>query len=297
MYNPHLETFLIVADSGSFSKASKKLFISPTAVIKQINLLEEEIGFSLFYRDNKGITLTEAGKSFYDDATYLVQYAKDSIMRAKSAEKKANHVIRIGTSIMTPCQFLLRIWSSIQQYCPEIRFKLISFENTPENAREILINLGKNIDIVAGIYDKGFLMERQCNALELKKVPICVAVPIHHPLASKDMINIKDLHGENLMLVRQGWNSYIDCLRNDLLENHSKINIIDFQFYNIDVFNCCESNGNLLMAIETWSNIHPLLKVIPVNWDYTIPFGIMYSLNPSRDVKKFIKNVEKVYQK
>lgn len=88
MYNPHLETFLIVADSSSFSKASQKLFISPTAVIKQINLLENEIGFPLFYRDNKGITLTDAGKSFYNDVTYLVQYVKDSIARAKSVEKK-----------------------------------------------------------------------------------------------------------------------------------------------------------------------------------------------------------------
>ena len=69
MYNPHLETFLVVADSSSFSKASQKLFISPTAVIKQINLLENEIGFPLFYRDNKGITLTDAGKSFYNDVT------------------------------------------------------------------------------------------------------------------------------------------------------------------------------------------------------------------------------------
>lgn len=197
---------------------------------------------------------------------------------------------------MTPCQFLLRVWNSVQQYCPEIKFELISFENTAENAREILNNLGKNIDIVANIYDNNFLKENHCNALELTKESICVAVPMYHPLAQKDIIDIKDLYGENLMLIRQGWNSYIDCLRDDLLKYHSRINIIDFQFYDIDIFNYCESSGNLLMAIGNWRNIHPLLKVIPVNWDYTIPFGIMYSLEPSKDVKKFIKNIKKVYQ-
>lgn len=41
MYNPQLETFLCVAESGSFNKAAEKLYISPPAVIKQINLLEE----------------------------------------------------------------------------------------------------------------------------------------------------------------------------------------------------------------------------------------------------------------
>ena len=40
MYNPQLDTFIKVAESGSFSKAAQALFITPTAVIKQMNLLE-----------------------------------------------------------------------------------------------------------------------------------------------------------------------------------------------------------------------------------------------------------------
>ena len=43
VYNPQLETFLCVAESGSFNKAAEKLYISPPAVIKQINLLEENL--------------------------------------------------------------------------------------------------------------------------------------------------------------------------------------------------------------------------------------------------------------
>lgn len=44
MYNPQLETFLRVADLGSFNKAAEQNYITPTAVIKQINLLESELG-------------------------------------------------------------------------------------------------------------------------------------------------------------------------------------------------------------------------------------------------------------
>ncbi len=50
MYNRHLETFIAVADLGSFSKAAEALYISSTAVIKQINLLEQELGLTLFER-------------------------------------------------------------------------------------------------------------------------------------------------------------------------------------------------------------------------------------------------------
>lgn len=50
MYNHQLDTFIVVADSGSFNKAAEALFISPPAVIKQINLLEDSLGVRLFTR-------------------------------------------------------------------------------------------------------------------------------------------------------------------------------------------------------------------------------------------------------
>lgn len=79
MYNPQLETFIKVADAGSFSKAAEDAFITPTAVIKQINLLEADLGLQLFVRTHCGISLTESGEALYKDAKYLIQYSKDSI--------------------------------------------------------------------------------------------------------------------------------------------------------------------------------------------------------------------------
>ena len=68
MYNPHLETFIHVADAGSFNKAAEELFITPPAVIKQITSLETNLDIKLFIRSPRGLTLTEAGKSIYRDA-------------------------------------------------------------------------------------------------------------------------------------------------------------------------------------------------------------------------------------
>lgn len=50
MYDKHLDSFIVIAESGSFSSAADKLFISRTALIQQINLLEKELGFQLFNR-------------------------------------------------------------------------------------------------------------------------------------------------------------------------------------------------------------------------------------------------------
>ena len=50
MYNHQLDTFIQVADAGSFSKAAEEMFISSTAVMKQINLLESSLEVQLFNR-------------------------------------------------------------------------------------------------------------------------------------------------------------------------------------------------------------------------------------------------------
>lgn len=294
MYNPQLDTFICVVDSGSFNKAAEKLYISPPAVIKQINLLEESLDLQLFVRTHRGLVLTNAGKSLYQDAKYIIQYCKDSVTRAKNAMQESENIIRIGTSPMTPAQVLVDLWPKIQKSCPNTKFQLIPFDNTPENAREILGNLGQNIDVVAGIFDETMLNLRQCAGLELTREPICCAVSVHHRLAQKDRLSTEDLYGEKLMLMRRNWSHYVDLLRDDIWKNHPQIQIVDFDFYDVAAFNQCENNNCVLMAVENWRYVHPLLKILPVDWGYTIPFGLLHSPNPSPTVKRFLQAVAKV---
>ena len=135
MYNPQLDTFIKVADAGSFNKAAEDSFITPTAVIKQINLLERSLDVKLFERTHRGLKLTKAGQSLYQDAKYIIQYCRESIVRAKNAMQNEDTVIRIGSSPMTPAQLLVQLWPEFQEYCPDMKFEIIPFANTPENAR------------------------------------------------------------------------------------------------------------------------------------------------------------------
>lgn len=296
MYNLQLETFMMVVDQGSFSKAAEKLYISPTAVIKQINLLEENTGLILFKRTHRGILLTKAGESFYKDTKYLIQYAKDSIERAKQATKQEESVIRVGTSITTPSQCILSILSKLDNEQERFKLRFVSFENTPENAIGILRNLGNHIDIVAGTYSENFLKERQCQALKISEEPICVAVSIYHPLANKEYLEITDLYDQTLMIPKTGWNEYIDVLKQDIQVQHPSVHMEEVSFYNLETFNRCEASQNLLIAFSYWGLAHPLLKILPVRWNYTIPFGIMYSLQPTSTVLDFIDTLGQIYK-
>ena len=81
-----------------------------------------------------------------------------------------------------------------------------------------------------------------------------------------------------------------------LWKNHPQIQIIDFDFYNTEVFNQCENNNCVLMAVENWRYVHPLLKILRVDWDYTIPFGLLHAPKPSAVVKQFLKAVQRAMQ-
>lgn len=87
MYNHHLDTFIQVADAGSFGKAAEAAYISTPAIIQQINLLEEHCGFSLFSRSNHGVNLTPAGKSLYEDALTLIHLSEEAMNKAKNWQK------------------------------------------------------------------------------------------------------------------------------------------------------------------------------------------------------------------
>lgn len=195
---------------------------------------------------------------------------------------------------MTPGNFLMKMWSSIHEICPDIKFQLVPFDNTPENAKEILKNLGNKIDIVAGSFDDNFLNDRKCSGLALSYEPIRCAVSVYNELSKKNSLKISDLYGKNFMLIKRGWNICTDKIRDDIIKNHPEINIIDFDFINLTIFNQCENSNDLLMCIDDWANAHPLLKVLPVNWDYKIQFGLLHSKEPSETVTRFLNAVKQI---
>lgn len=62
----------------------------------------------------------------------------------------------------------------------------------------------------------------------------------------------------------------------------------------MDVLNRCENSNDLLLAIPGWANVHPLLKLLPVDWNYSIPYGILHSLTPSPTVQRFLDAAKEV---
>ena len=83
MYDPLIKTFIAVAEGGSFSKVAEGLFISPTAVMKQINALEKELGVELLHRGNRKFTVTAAGEYFYSQCRAVLAQVEELVQETR----------------------------------------------------------------------------------------------------------------------------------------------------------------------------------------------------------------------
>lgn len=294
MYNSQLTVFVCVADCGSFSKAAEKLFISPTAVMKQMNALEKHLNLKLIERTPRGILLTPAGDVIYRDAKFLFDYSRRSIENARQAMNIHDTTFCVGTSMLNPAKPFMDLWYRVNKEFASYKLHLVPFEDDHEGILSEIAQLGEKFDFLLGVCDSRLWLN-QCNMLPLGRYRKMCAVSREHPLAKKKQLEISDLYGETLMMVKEGDSKVNDQIREDLIRNHPAIHIEDTpHFYDISVFNRCAETDNVLLILECWKDVHPSLVTIPVNWDYSSPYGLLYALDPPEDVTRFVKEVKKI---
>lgn len=292
MYNHMLDTFIAVADCGSFTKAAERLYISPTAVMKQMNTLENHLDLKLVERTSSGVRLTSAGSVIYQDAKFMIDYSAKSLASARAAIHANDTTFCIGTSLLNPAKPFMDLWYRVNKDFSEYKLHLVPFEDNHEGILCEIEQLGIKFDFLIGVCDSKEWLSR-CNFLPLGRYKKMIAVSREHRLAGKKLVDFEDFYGETLMMVAPGDSGVNDFLRNDLEKHHPEITIENTPpFYDLSVFNRCAETGNILLTIECWQEVHPGLVTIPVNWDYSIPYGLLYSFDAPEDVHRFAETVK-----
>lgn len=292
MFNPLLKAFVCAADCGSFTKAAEKLFISPTAVMKQINALEEHLGLRLLERTPQGVRLTPSGEVIYKDAKFLFDYSKRSVDSARRRLEAGGRVFRVGTSLLNPARPFMDLWYRVGRQFPDYKLQLVPFEDDHDGILGEIGALGEKFDFLMAVCDSKLWMDK-CSLLPLGRCKKMVAVSRDHRLAGRERLKISDLYGETLMMVKAGDSANNDRIRADLTRDHPAIRIEDTpRFYDISVFNRCAQTGNVLLILDCWQEVHPALVSIPVDWDYSLPYGLLYALEPTEEVARFIRAVQ-----
>ncbi|MGN1014854.1 MAG: LysR family transcriptional regulator [Butyricicoccus sp.] len=293
MLNPNLKTFLCVADCGSFSKASAKLYISPPSVMKQINVLEKHLELKLFDRTSQGIRLTPAGRVLYRHTKTMEEYAAQALAEAHRESERAETTFCIGSSILNPCKPFMDLWYQVNQAFPGYKLHIVPFEDDHQGILSEISALGEKFDFLVGVCDSKQWLNR-CNFYQLGTFQHCCAVSREHLLAQKERLTVQDLYGQTLMMVKRGDSRVVDQIR-EQIEQHPLIKIEDTpQFYDMEVFNRCAQTGNVMVTLECWRDVHPSLVTIPMEWDHAIPYGLLYAKSPSADIERFLKAVQEL---
>jgi len=93
-----LKTFLTIADTGSFSLAAERLYLTQPAISKRIQSLENELDARLFDRVGRQTLLTPAGEVFYERAQIILQQLEDSQREIANLSGQVAGTLHIGTS-------------------------------------------------------------------------------------------------------------------------------------------------------------------------------------------------------
>ena len=291
MYNHQLDTFIKTADLGSFGKAGEALYISSTAVIQQINLLEGLCGFQLFVRSNHGVKLTPAGKSLYEDAKTLIRFSEDALQKARLLAESSESTLRIGTSLLYKCRMLPDLWPKVNETEPDLKIEIRPMKED-ENRQTVFSRLGIDFDLFEGIYASSW--KGSCQFLELSRTPLCCAISRNHRLANAAELSMQDLSGEVLVMPVKGASEELDAFREEIIRDYPSVRIIDSNYYGVDTFALCEMNSYILITQPVYEDIHPNLITVPLQTNYSMPYGLVYAKDPTAATMKFIGAVRKL---
>ncbi|WCK54948.1 LysR family transcriptional regulator [Aneurinibacillus sp. Ricciae_BoGa-3] len=185
-----LRYFTVAIDKGSLNQAAKELFVSQSALTKQLAKLEEGLECRLFIRKPSGIEATEAGKVLYEKALRILAEIKDT---AEAIKRFAERVpFRIGALPSLANHYLPRLpgYKKSVQHPTEIMVK----DTTAE-----LITLLQEKQIDAA-FVQDYESHPQLITLHLFKEPYTAVLPASHPLTTRDSLSFDMLTQHNMIL-------------------------------------------------------------------------------------------------
>ena len=210
--------FQQIARSGSFSKAAEVLFVTRSALVQQTKLTEAKLGFAVFNRTPKGVTLTAAGKVFLEEGDLIAKSFERLHQKCVHMAMQNQQVITIGT--------LANMESAVfHTVCQEFKKK---YPNVIVNFKEYRSHeyfpafLAGEFDVTSE-YTFDFLFKYHdipnLRFYKMKPLRHSIYVPRKSPLASLQKIGCQDLRGQNLIMHSSGRTRSDDVMRHYLEAN------------------------------------------------------------------------------
>lgn len=188
-----LQSFVALADTGSFTEAAYSIDLTQSAVSHALAALENELGVTLLERNRKGVVaLTAVGQKIIPHVRELLAQAEAIEQEAKAAQGETSGKLRLGSilSIISP-QLLAGLLTCFQQKYPDM--EVVLFEGAMQE-------VGDWLD--SSLIDVGFvILPAPGNGnTPITNDELCVLVPSNHRLHARNAVTPRELSEEGFIL-------------------------------------------------------------------------------------------------
>ena len=189
-----IDFILELAQTQNFNKAAENLYTAQPTLSYHIKAVEEELGFEIFTRSNKGAALTPAGAQFCDTLRNVRAELKKAIEQAQNFSTKYSENVSIGSAWRSAILELPRIMKQLAQTHPSVSI-------TPVYSATDTIDR-----FLRGETDIAFALEEDVRKIPyiqihaFYKSPIYLITQPDDPLAKKEIVNARNLSGRILMV-------------------------------------------------------------------------------------------------
>jgi len=121
----HLRSFISVARCGSFSRAAIALGIGQPALSRQIRCLETDVGSELFYRNGRGVVVTEAGRILADYAETIINASLQATSEIKSMGSRPSGEVVLGLPPAIGTELSVPVVDRFRERFPGVSLHLI----------------------------------------------------------------------------------------------------------------------------------------------------------------------------
>lgn len=189
----HLRYFLAVAEELHFRNAAEKLYISQPGLSRQIRDLEDTLGYDLFERDNRNVSLTKAGTYLKKEVCELMSSLDLAVLHGKMLHDGLEGEIRVGYVGSAMQKLIPDLMNQVKKELPNSHFNLKEMEN-PDQIQALL---SKEIDL-------GFVRLDEIHTnLEhrvLLTETFSLVLPVDHPMVGKAFSDLSSFREDHFIL-------------------------------------------------------------------------------------------------
>ncbi len=265
----HIKHFKAVAEELHFGRAAQQLNIAQPALSRSIKHLETQIGVRLLERNNRNVSLTNAGEVFLTGCRTLINSLEGTVIQTRKASVgEAGHLI-IGYTDFAIGGLMPKILRDFRRLYPHISVEPVhGFTKTQLE------------DIESDKLDMGFItgpFERSgYKSVTIQRDAYVAIFYENHPLTKKESVRLAELVGESFILGQPaGWAHYHDHL-----------------------FRVCRGAGFSPRVVQQASNIEGIFGLVACEMGITIQPACVYNyvrrglvIRPIRDVKDTVSTI------